>query len=144
MPKSTNKPGIDFWIIGIVALIWNLMGVFAYLQQAYMTEEDLMAMQVAEQALYENIPAWVTGAYAIAVFGGALGCILLLLRRKLASSLFLISLVGIVVQMSYNIFMSRAIDVYGPGGITMPAMIILIGIFLLWYAKKKTAAGILT
>jgi hypothetical protein len=144
MPKSTNKPGIDFWIIGIVALIWNLMGVFAYLQQAYMTEEDLMAMPVAEQALYENIPAWVTGAYAIAVFGGALGCILLLLRRKLASSLFLISLVGIVVQMSYNIFMSKATDVYGPGGITMPAMIILIGIFLLWYAKKKTAAGILT
>jgi hypothetical protein len=143
MPKSTNKPGIDFWIIGIVALIWNLMGVFAYLQQAYMTEEDLMAMQVAEQALYENIPAWVTGAYAIAVFGGALGCILLLLRRKLAGSLFLISLIGIVVQMSYNIFMSKAADVYGPGGISMTAMIILIGIFLLWYAKKKTAAGIL-
>ncbi len=143
MSKSTNKPGIDFWIIGIVALIWNLMGVFAYLQQAYMTEEDLMAMPVAEQALYENIPAWVTGAYAIAVFGGALGCILLLLRKKLAGSLFLISLVGIVVQMSYNIFMSKAADVYGPGGISMTAMIILIGIFLLWYAKKKTAVGIL-
>jgi len=143
MSKSTNKPGIDFWIIGIVALIWNLMGVFAYLQQAYMTEEDLIAMPVAEQALYENIPAWVTGAYAIAVFGGALGCILLLLRRKLASSLFLISLVGIVLQMSYNIFMSKAADVYGPGEISMTAMIILIGVFLLWYARKKTAEGIL-
>lgn len=144
MSESTNKPGIDFWIIGIVALIWNLMGVFAYLQQAYMTEEDLMAMPVAEQALYENIPAWVTGAYAIAVFGGALGCILLLLRKKLAGSLFLISLVGIVVQMSYNLFMSKATEAYGPGGITMTAMVILIGIFLLWYAKKKTATEILT
>ena len=144
MSKSTNKPGFDFWIIGIVALIWNLMGVFAYLQQAYMTEEDLMAMPVAEQALYQNIPAWVTGAYAIAVFGGALGCILLLLRKKLAGSLFLISLVGIVVQMSYNIFMSKAADVYGPGDMIMPAMVMLIGIFLFWYAKKKTATGILS
>ena len=144
MSKSTNKPGFDFWIIGIVALIWNLMGVFAYLKQAYLTEEDLMAMPVAEQALYQNIPAWVTGAYAIAVFGGALGCILLLLRKKLAGSLFLISLIAIAVQMSYNIFMSKATEVYGPGGITMTAMIILIGVFLLWYAKKKTAAGVLT
>ena len=144
MSKSTNNPGIDFWIIGIVALIWNLMGVFAYLQQAYMTKEDLMAMPVAEQALYENIPAWVTGAYAIAVFGGALGCILLLMRKKLATTVFLISLVGIVVQMGYNLFMYKATEVYGPGGITMTAMIILIGVFLLWYAKKNTAAGVLT
>jgi len=144
MSKSTNKPDNGFWIIGIVALIWNLMGVFAYLKQAYLTEEDLMAMPVAEQALYQNIPAWVTGAYAIAVFGGALGCILLLLRKKLAGSLFLISLVGIVVQMSYNIFMSKAADVYGPGDMIMPAMVMLIGIFLFWYAKKKTATGILS
>lgn len=143
MSKSRNKPGIDFWIIGIVALIWNLMGVFAYLQQAYMTEDDLMAMPIAEQALYENIPAWVTGAYAIAVFGGALGAILLLLRKKLATSLFLISFVGIIVQMSYNIFMSKAADVYGPGGMIMPVMVILIALFLLWFAKKKTAAGVL-
>jgi len=144
MSKSTNKPDNGFWIIGIVALIWNLMGVFAYLKQAYLTEEDLMAMPVAEQALYQNIPAWVTGAYAIAVFGGALGCILLLLRKKLAGSLFLISLVGIVLQMSYNIFMSKAADVYGPGDMIMPAMVMLIGIFLFWYAKKKTATGILS
>jgi len=144
MSKSTNNPGIDFWIIGIVALIWNLMGVFAYLQQAYMTEEDLMALPVAEQALHENVPAWVTGAFAIAVFGGALGCILLLMRKKMASMVFLISLVGIIVQMSYNIFMSKAVDVYGPGDMIMPAMVILIGIFLFWYAKKNTATGILS
>lgn len=144
MSKSTNKPSNGFWIIGIVALIWNLMGVFAYLKQAYMTEEDLMALPAAEQALYENVPAWVTGAFAISVFGGALGCILLLMRKKLATSVFLISLIGIIVQMSHNLFMSKASEVYGPGGMIMPAMVIIIGLFLFWYAKKNTAAGILS
>lgn len=144
MSDSKKKPEIAFWIIGIIALIWNLMGVAAYLMQAYMTEEDLLALPVEEQSLYADIPAWVTAAYALAVFGGALGCILLLLRKKLATFVFIISFVSIVAQMSYNIFMTRAAEVYGPGGLIMPIMVILIGAFLIWYSKKKEAEGVLT
>lgn len=144
MSSSTNKPGNGFWIIGIVALIWNLMGVYAYLQQAYMTAEDLAALPSEQQALYENVPAWVTGAFAIAVFGGVLACILLLMKKKLATMIFLVSLIGIIVQMSYNLFMSKAVEVYGPGGMIMPAMVLLIGVYLLWYSKKQEATGILS
>ena len=39
MSESTNKLPKGFWAIGIIALIWNLMGVYSYLQQAYMTDE---------------------------------------------------------------------------------------------------------
>jgi hypothetical protein len=144
MTKSTNKPGIDFWIIGIVALLWNLSGVYFYLQQAYMTEEDLLALPLEQQPFYQNIPAWVTGAFAIAVFGGTLGCILLLMRKKLATTLFLVSLVGIVVQMIYNVFMSGALEVLGTGVLVMPVTVLLIGVFLLWYSRKKEAEGILS
>lgn len=144
MSDSNKKPEIAFWIIGIIALLWNLMGVAAYLMQAYMTEEDLLALPLEEQALYADIPAWVTGAYALAVFGGALGCILLLLRKKLATFVFMISFVSILAQMSYNIFMTKAAEVYGPGGLIMPVMVILIGAFLIWYSKKKESEGILS
>jgi len=144
MTKSTNKPGIDFWIIGIVALLWNLSGVYFYLQQAYMTEEDLLALPLEQQPFYQNIPAWVTGAFAIAVFGGTLGCILLLMRKKLATTLFLVSLLGIVVQMIYNVFMSGALEVLGTGVLVMPVTVLLIGVFLLWYSRKKEAEGILS
>lgn len=144
MSDSNKKPEIAFWIIGIIALLWNLMGVAAYLMQAYMTEEDLLALPLEEQALYADIPAWVTGAYALAVFGGALGCILLLLRKKLATFVFMISFVSILAQMSYNIFMTKAVEVYGPGGLIMPVMVILIGAFLIWYSKKKESEGILS
>ncbi len=143
MSESTNKPGIDFWIIGIAALIWNLMGVYFYLQQAYMTDEDLAALPQQQQALYENIPAWVTAAFAIAVFGGTLACILLLLRKKLATTVFKVSLLGIIVQMSHTFFMSDAMANIGVSSLIMSAMVIVIGVFLLWYSKKKEAAGIL-
>ncbi len=144
MTESKNKPSTSFWIIGIVALIWNLMGVFAYLQEAYMTAEDLAALPIEEQALYENIPAWVTAAFALAVFGGALACILLLLRKKLATFVFIISFVSILAQMTYNLLMSKAMEVYGPGGMIMPIMVIVIGAYLIWYSKKMDAQGILT
>ena len=144
MTKSNNKPSTSFWIIVIAALIWNLRGVFAYLQQAYMTAEDLAALPPEQQALYENVPAWVTGAFALAVFGGALGCILLLLRKKLATFVLIISFIGILAQMTYNFFISKAMEVYGPGEMIMPAMVIIVGAFLIWYSKKMQAEGILS
>ena len=144
MTESQNKVPTSFWIIGIVTLIWNLMGVFAYLQQAYMTVEDLAALPAEQQLLYENIPAWVTAAFALAVFGGALGCILLLFRKKIASYVFIISFFSILAQMTYNIFMSKALEVYGPGGMIMPIMVILVGAFLVWYFKKMESKGLLS
>ncbi len=144
MSDSSNKPEISFWIIGIIALIWNILGVVAYLMQAYMTEEDLLALPVEEQALYSDIPAWVTAAFALAVFGGLLGCLLLLLRKKLATFVFIISLIGIIVQMIYNVFMSKAAEVFGPGNMIMPLMVIVIGTFLIWYSKRLQDQGVLS
>ena len=138
---NSNKPTTLFWVLGVIALIWNVMGVMAYLNQAYMTDEVKAALPEAERALYENVPVWVTAAFAIAVFGGLLGCILLLMRKKLATFIFLISLAAIIVQMIYNFFMSKAAEVYGPGGMIMPIMVIAIGFLLYFYSKKADEKG---
>ncbi len=113
------------------------MGIIAYLGQAYMTDADLAALSENEQALYANVPAWVTAAFAIAVFGGTLASIALLLRKKIAKTLFIISIIGILVQMSYNLFMSDVMKVYGPGGMIMPIMVLVIGVYLLMFSNKS-------
>ncbi len=140
MSGSTNKPTSVFWIISIVALIWNIMGVMAYLGQAYMTDEALALLPEAEQNFYSNMPAWVTGAFAIAVFAGLLGCIALLLRKKWATPLFLISLIGVLGQAVYNFFVQDYIALSG-SRVAMPVMVIIISFFLLWYSKKATEKG---
>lgn len=136
--KTTTivKPPMWFWILSAVALLWNLMGVFAYLADAYMSIENLEQMSQAERLLYESQPAWVTGAFAIAVWGGALGCILLLIRSKWARPVLYISLVGIITQLSHSIFLSNSFEVYGPGGFVMPIMVLFIGIGLILFANK--------
>jgi len=133
---TTDKPKVTFWIIAIIAFIWNSMGVMAYLGQAFMTEEVKAALPAVEREMHENRPAWATAAFAIAVFGGFLGSLALLLRKKVAKLLFLVSLIGIFIQMIYNFVISNSLEVYGPGGLVMPAMIIVIGIFLYLYSKK--------
>lgn len=144
MTSSSNKPTTAFWIIGIVALLWNLMGVSAYLQQAYMTAEELAALTAEQNALFENTPAWVTAAFALAVFGGTLGCILLILRKKLSSFLFVISFFSLLGQIIYIVFMSNTLDVYGFEGVIMPLLALPVSAFLIWYSKKMDRQGLLT
>ena len=135
-----TKIPVWYWIVGSAALIWNLMGVGAFVAQVTMSAEALAKLTEAKQALYANQPAWAIAAFAIAVFGGAAGCVLLLLRNKLATPIFGLSLAGIIVQMTYNFFIAETMEVYGPGAAVMPAMVVVIAIALVWFsvfAKKN-------
>ncbi|MEP1097252.1 MAG: hypothetical protein ABJG78_19205 [Cyclobacteriaceae bacterium] len=141
MTNDSIKPPVWFWIVSGIALIWNAMGIQAYLDQAYMTPEKLSGLPEAQQAMYIDNPAWVTAAFAIAVFGGTIASILLLLKKKLAYTVFVVSLAGILAQMSYAFFMSGATDSFGPGGMIMPIMIILAGAALVYLSKKAISNG---
>ncbi|WGD34566.1 hypothetical protein [Olleya sp. YS] len=98
---TTQKPPIWFWIVAAIGLIWNGMGVNAYLQQAYNTE-SFRNMYTEEQLnIVANTPAWVTAAFAIAVFAGFFAFVFILLRKKLGYTLMILSLLAVIVQMSY-------------------------------------------
>jgi len=141
MTTATSKPPVAFWIVSILALLWNLMGVMAYITTVTMTPEALQALPTEQQQLYTDIPKWATAAFAIAVWGSTLGCILMLLRKRFAVPVFAVSFAGILVQMTHSLVISKSIEVYGPGGAVMPIMIILIGGFLVWYSRKAQANG---
>jgi hypothetical protein len=139
--KETKVIPSWFKIVAIIALIWNLLGVVAFVGQMLITPEMLSALTIAEQELYANTPLWATAAFAIAVFSGAFGSLFLLMRKSLATPLLTFSLVGILVQNVHSFFISNSIEVYGPGGMIMPVMIIFLAIYLIWLAKNAQANG---
>lgn len=141
--SETNKPTTVFWVVGILATIWNILGVAAYLGNAFATEETIAAMPQADQDYMVNMPAWVTAAFAIAVWFGLAGCIGLLMRKKWAVPLFMLSLLGVVVQQIYNFFMQDYISLSGSSMI-MPIIVLLVSIFLVWYSKSQKATGVLS
>ncbi len=133
---NKTKPPTWFWVVSVLALIWNLMGVLNYLAQAFITEEMKAEYTVEQLTLIEGRPAWVTAAFAIAVWGGLLGCIALLIRKRWARPLLLISLLGIVAQTGYNLFATDALAVFGSlMGLVIPLIVVIIGILLVLIAK---------
>lgn len=145
MPASMNanaaaKMPAWFWIIAGLAVIWNLAGVAAYLADVARSDAALAAMPEAQRTLYEAVPAWATGAYAIAVFAGLGGSLLLALRKSLATPVFALSLAGIAVQMVHAFALSETLAVMGPASLVMPAVITAIAAALIWFsvfAKRR-------
>lgn len=149
MNTKVPAPGW-FTAVAIIALLWNLFGVAAYLMAVVgpmlMTPEVLATLPEAERAQAEEglaqmaaTPGWVTGAFAFATFGGLLGSILLLLKKNLAVPLFALSLAGVVVQQVWGLFLSGA-EVAG-GALVLPVVVLVFAGFLLWLALKAKREG---
>ncbi len=139
--NSEIKPPAWFWIIAVLALLWNLMGVSAYLMDAFMSVEDLGKLPQDQRLLYESRPIWVTSAYAIAVWAGSLGCIALLFRKKWAKTLLFISLIGVLAQNVYQFFLSNTFEIFGPNAIYLPIMVIVVSIALFLFANSSASKG---
>ncbi len=133
-----NVPPTWFWVVSGVGLVWNLIGVGAFVGQMTM---DLTTLSAAEQAFYESTSAWATVAFAVAVFGGVLGYVGLLLRQSWAFAMFVACLLGIVVQDSHSIFFSDGIEVFGPAGLILPLFTFGIAAALAWFARYSEQQG---
>ncbi len=128
--KTVSGVHWSFRVIGAIGLVFNLMGCMNFISQ--MNADMVASMPEAYRAMVESRPAWATGAFAIAVFGGALGCLLLLLRKSAAFYLFVVSLVGAV---------AAQIPLVKMAGFPVEALIgglsqVVIGAFLIWYSKR--------
>ncbi len=99
-----------------------------------MNPDVLTAYRESERAIVAGRPAWATGGFAIAVFGGALGCLLLLLKKSAAYYLFIASLLGVIVTMIHTLGLDidfRLGEILGI--ILMP---LVVAVFLIWYSKQ--------
>ena len=142
MNKTSFRPSINFFVISSLALVWNLIGVFAYLAQTFMGEKTKLALSKDEFNYLSNMPAWVTAAFATAVFAGAFGSIGLLLKKKITTVLFLISIVSLLAYQVYNFFIQDYITISGVG-LILPVSTTVIGFFLMWYSYKMSKKGVL-
>lgn len=131
-----------YWAVAVLALLWMLLGVFAWIMDLRMTPEQLATLAPGQQQLYAARPQWVFVVYAIAVFSGLAGAIGLLLRKRWATTYFLVSLVAVVIQFGYTLFVMDAIGVLGAGmALPFPLVIVAFAVFLLWFARYARRHG---
>lgn len=111
------------------------MDVSAFFSRILATEEARLAMDETQAYVHREHPLWVNVVFALEVFGGALGCIGLWLRKTWALPLFIVSLVGVVSQTIFVYFISDAIEVLGTLAIVMPLVAMLIGGTLIFLSR---------
>ena len=125
----------------IAALLWNLLGFFAYLSDVRLTPDDIAKMPAAQQALYNARPVWAVAAYAFAVWGGLLGSIALLLKKRWATPVFAVSLAGVIVQDTALFLFTNATTKVGAPVYLLQALVIIVCVLLVWLSRKAAAAG---
>ncbi len=138
--NDQTHPGWFSWVT-YIAIAWNLIGVIQFYVHISITPETLATLPIAQQELISSMPDWVNIAFAVAVFFGLFGSIALLLKKAFALHLFLISMLGILVQNYYSFFMSRAFDELGPAAIAVPATVSIIGVLLIMLSMKAKSQG---
>ena len=136
MTNSTKRPPIWFWIVSVIALIWNGLGVHGYLSRAYNTSAYTDAYTSEQLEVMNNLPAWYTGLFAIAVFAGALGSLMIILRKKTAKFLFIMSFFAATAQMTYFLFLADLKDVDFSVNKITAYIIIIFAAFLVWFTKN--------
>ena len=135
--ESTARMHWSFWAIGIVALIWNALGVLNFLLQ--MNPSMLAEYRESERLIIEGRPAWASAAFALAVFSGTLGCVLLLLRKSAAYPMFVASLVGVIVTMAHALGSGVGFEMEELIGIVV--MPLIVAALLVRYAGKAKTKG---
>lgn len=127
--------------VAIAALLWNLLGCFAYLSDVMVTPEDVAKMSAAQQALYASRPAWALGATALAVWGGALGCVGLIVRKRWSRPLLLVSLAGVIVQDTALFGLTAAVSQAGPAVLVLQGLVVVIAVALVFLGRRADVEG---
>lgn len=140
--NTITKPTPLYWLIAIIAILWNFMGIIAYFGQAYISDDAIKMLPEENQLYFSNVPAWVTAAFAVAVFGGFIGSIGLIIRKKWAYFLFVISFVALVTQHIYNFFIQNYIEMTG-SQVILPIVTFIVALFLIYFSKQKSQQGVL-
>jgi hypothetical protein len=138
-----GRTPLHLWIVAILAVLWNAVGAFDYLATQLRLESYMGQFTQEQLDYFYGFPTWAVAAWAIAVWFALFGSLALLLRRRIAYVLFLVSLVAMLVSTVHSFALSDGARTMGTGGMIFSGVIVAIGLLLLWYSKRMAERGVL-
>lgn len=132
------------WVVGVVALLWNALGCVDYAMTQVQGDAWLAQMDPTEvqMAWFHAMPAWTDAAWAVFVWGGLLGGLLLLIRRSWAAPVFAASFLGWAAGAVYAFALSNGMEAMG-GWWPMLVAKGGVAVFFVWYAWTMGRKGLL-
>jgi hypothetical protein len=141
-PPTKTKIPIWFWAVSGLGLAWNIFGIVQFLGAVTATTEGLTAkgMTASQAAVYMSIPVWMNVAFALGVFGGVIGSVLLIVRKPVAVPVFAASLAGYLVLYAGDII-HGVFAALGTQQVVILSSVVAIAAILLWSATHGKTRG---
>lgn len=145
MTDTPVKTPWHLWLVGLVAVLFNAIGVFDFVMSmaqgaSYQASAGMTPDQIAH---YQQMPAWMTVVWAVGVFGAFIASILLLMRRRTAFPTFVVSLAAFIVSLLYTYVLTHGGDVMGRQMAIASAVIAALLVFFSAYARFAARRGVL-
>lgn len=129
--EATSAPAW-YWIVAVGALLFELAGAYLYANSLML---DPTTLPLDQRAIYDATPQWMTVAWAVAIGAGLLGAVGLLIRRRFAEPLLLVSLIAVVLQFS-GLFLVRQLRELTPEDHLIVPVVILLLAYGIWQTSK--------
>ena len=136
--KTVPRP-LWFVLVAVLAVLWNLFGLFSFYVHVTAGPEVIASWPEAQRQIEAATPSWIFVPFAIATIGGTLGSLGLLLGRRWATPVLLLSLLAIIVQFGAYYLLTPTWALTGMTGAALPLCIAVVGL-LLWLLAGKAAA----
>jgi hypothetical protein len=127
--------------VAVVALLWNMAGLVMFWKQVTLTPEMVAALPPAQQQIRAAMPAVVDVFFGVAVGAGLLGALGLLLARRWAVPLLLLSLLAGGAQMGTAYAATPAWALTGARAAVFPLLLVLVSLALWLFARRAAARG---
>ena len=131
------------WLIGVLALLWFAMGCYDFVMTQTQNEAYMKYFTDAQKNYFNGFPFWAVTVWAISVWGGLIASILLLMRKNLATPIYLASIIMYLLACVHNFLLTDGAELMGTVGLIMSVIILLISIALYFYSRAQTARGVL-
>lgn len=128
-------------VVSLLAVLWNLFGLWSFTYHFTTTPEVVATWPEVQQRIADVTPGWIFVPFAIATVGGTLGSLGLLLGKRWAAPVLLLSLLAIVVQFAAYYLLTPIWALTGIGGAMLPLCIAAVGLLLWLLARKMAARG---
>ena len=122
----------------VASLLFMALGCIMYLMHVL---ADPAAMPLDQRAAYEAEPIWVTAAFALAVWVGAAGALMLVLRRKYAEMLLTVSLVAVLVWLAGLLLVTGLRENMSANDLLVAIVVTALTWTIFWFARHSRQRG---
>lgn len=145
--QGTKTPGRPWhlWLIAVIGGLWSSIGLISFMLTQMNVEAVMSQFPPQQREYFASFPLWADAFWAIGAFGAVIGCLLLLLKNRLAYQVLLASVIGAIVSSLGGLFLLGGMEVLGEtGGLGVTAIPIVVAAFLAYYARAMGKKGVLS